>query len=204
MAKDLVILCADKNQEFSLRGMVARPAALGLRPVSFEIHTHPERDPGCLSRGTAVLAALSAGYHHALLVFDHAGCGSEKVVAPDLETQCERRMAEQGWLGCATVVIEPELEAWVWSESIEVDGVLGWRSRRPGLRAWLATRDLWPTDMAKPPDPKAAMEAALRGVRKPRSSALYRQLADRVSLTRCTDRAFVKLRSSLAAWFPLS
>lgn len=53
----------------------------------------------------------------------------------------------------------------------------------------------------KPVRPKEAMEDALRSVRLPRSSALYRQLAQQVSLSRCTDESFLKLRKILQTWF---
>ena len=36
---------------------------------------------------------------------------------------------------------------------------------------------------------------------KPRSSALYLELAQSVSLKQCTDRAFLKLKSKLSEWF---
>lgn len=40
-------------------------------------------------------------------------------------------------------------------------------------------------------------------VRKPRSSAIYQQLAMRVSLVRCHDPALAKLRRILQDWFAL-
>ena len=41
------------------------------------------------------------------------------------------------------VVLVPELEAWVWNESLHVDEVAGWSNRLPGLRRWL-TEEGWP------------------------------------------------------------
>jgi hypothetical protein len=46
--KDLVVLAADKNTEFTVRGLLdSRTAALGIRRVVFDVYPHPERDPGC-------------------------------------------------------------------------------------------------------------------------------------------------------------
>ena len=53
----------------------------------------------------------------------------------------------------------------------------------------------------KPSKPKEAVELALRHVGKPRSSALFKSLAESVGLRRCTDAAFLKLRATLSAWF---
>jgi hypothetical protein len=41
-------------------------------------------------------------------------------------------------------------------------------------------------------------------VRKPRSSAIYLELARSVSTDRCTDPAFLKLKRCLREWFPPS
>lgn len=45
LRKDLVVLVPDKNMEASLRGLLSRCAALGLRDVTFDLFVHPERDP---------------------------------------------------------------------------------------------------------------------------------------------------------------
>ncbi|NJL28558.1 MAG: hypothetical protein HC897_12045 [Thermoanaerobaculia bacterium] len=98
-------------------------------------------------------------------------------------------------------MLDPELEAWLWSDSPHVDSVLGWKDRNPTLRAWLAEQGFLVEGAAKPSQPKEAVEKALRVVRKPRSSALYRQLAERVSFERCTDPAFARFKDVLRGWF---
>lgn len=50
--------------------------------------------------------------------------------------------------------------------------------------------------------PKEALEAALSRIKLPRSSAIYRRIADRASMRRCTDPAFHRFRLALASWFP--
>lgn len=199
--KDLVILCADKNMEYTLRGILARPAALGLKSFDYDLFVHPEHDPGCLNRGHDFLNLYAQSHAHALLLFDHEGCGRHSELAEILEAEVETRLAPQGWAGCAAIVITPELENWVWSDSPHVDATLGWEGKTPPLRQWLEQRGDWPAGKIKPPRPKEAVEAALRTARKQRSSALYQDLAGKVSFNRCSDRAFVKLKSSLQAWF---
>lgn len=68
------------------------------------------------------------------------------------------------------------------------------------LRAWLESRDFWRAAAPKPTRPKEAMEAVLRHNKKPRSSAVYRGLAEKVSFKRCTDRSFLKLTACLQRW----
>jgi hypothetical protein len=55
--KDLVILAADKDMEFALRGLLARPEALGMRPVDLDLFVEPDHDPGCALRGVEFLDA---------------------------------------------------------------------------------------------------------------------------------------------------
>lgn len=57
-------------------------------------------------------------------------------------------------------------------------------------------------DAVKPERPKEAFEAALREARRPRSSSLYKRLADNVSVLRCTDASFTDFCETLREWFP--
>lgn len=201
MKKDLVVLVADKNMEFAIRGILSRPHALMLHNVSIDLYVHPERDPGCLSRGHDFLRPFVASHGHALVLLDHQGCGRETVPVEELEKELETRLSVFGWQGAAAIVIAPELENWVWSDSPHVDHVLGWSGKSPTLREWLSERAYWQLGQTKPDRPKEAVEAAIRFVRKQRSSSLYFDLAAKVSLERCSDRAFLKLKSVLQSWF---
>jgi len=198
MEKDLVVLVADKNIEFTIRGILTRYKALGMRSISEDIFVHPERDSGCFARGEEFLRPFSKRYAHALVMLDRDGSGRDSTGREVLEGDLERRLAQSGWEGRAVaVIIQPELEAWIWGDSPHIDDVLGWRGRSPGLRTWLASAGFVKSSGVKPDDPKKALGAALRLASKPRSSALFSHLAQKVSLTRCTDPAFLKLRSTL-------
>lgn len=59
-----------------------------------------------------------------------------------------------------------------------------------------------PEPLAKP-HPKEVVEAALRIKGIPRSSSIYYEIATKVNFDGCSDPAFVKLRATLAAWFPI-
>lgn len=126
---------------------------------------------------------------------------------PDASTEVlERRVCEKlldvGWTEdrVGTVVIEPELEAWVWSDSPEIARVLGWGDVS-GLVAWLQEEGLWPEGEKKPPQPKEAMLCALREAKIPHTPRIFRELAERVSLKRCADPSFQRLHNLLVAWF---
>lgn len=197
--KDLVCLAADKNIEAALRGLLARPQALGVRDVDCDVFVHPGHDPACYHKAEEFLRAHTSSYAHALVLFDRAWEGGGEHSAERMEADVRARLPGKEW--AEVVVIDPELEVWVWSDSPHVEGCLGWAGRDPALRAWLAAQGLWPHDAAKPPDPKLAVERALYVARKPRSSAIYRELARSVSVERCADASFARLRACLRRWF---
>jgi hypothetical protein len=126
-----------------MKGLLSRPAVLGIRPISFEIHPHPQRDPGCLRRADAFLRSFSNRFNFALVVFDHDGCGKEQETPEDLEGELRSKLSRSGWLDrTAVIVISPELENWVFSPSPLVDEAMGWSRRTPGLRVWLKEKGL--------------------------------------------------------------
>ncbi len=200
--KDLMVLVADSQMEFAVKGLLTRSDAIGIRSLSVDIHVHPAKDPGCLLRGHEFLRPFHRQYCHALIMLDHEGCGQEQRHRIDLEKELEQRLSSSGWgERAAAVILDPELEVWVWSDSPEVDAVLGWTNRTPCLASWLREKGFLESDAKKPSQPKEALECALRIARKGRSSAIFLQLAQRVSVNRCTDPAFLKLKTTLKQWF---
>jgi hypothetical protein len=198
---DMVVLVSDKNLEAAIAGLLSRPQALDIRQMKFKIHVHPWRDSGCLLDSHNFLRPLTDLYAHALVLFDRFGCGQEGQSRESLERMVERQLSDTGWNDrAAVIVLDPELEIWVWSSSPHVDRCLGWEGKQPKLRPWLCSQGLWPENTLKPSDPKKAIEQALRKVQKPRSSSLYEQLAKAVSLQGCTDQAFAKFKQVLQRW----
>lgn len=202
--KDLVCLVADKNMEQAVEGLLSRHHSLDIRPLRWQTFVHPERDPGCYQHGHELLRSQRARYQKALMLFDLEGCGQEDKEAARIEDEVRGKLFQNGWEegSAEVVVVVPELEAWVWSESPEVDRLLGWSGRLPGLRDWLQGEGFLVADEVKPKRPKEAMESALYQVRKPRSAATYRRLAESVSLRGCCDRSFRRLVRILRGWFP--
>ncbi|MBM4091994.1 MAG: hypothetical protein FJ276_21565, partial [Planctomycetes bacterium] len=139
--KDLIALVADGQMEFTLRGLLTRGRSLLFRQITADIYVHPGKDPGCLRRGHEFLRPFSRQYSHALVMHDREGCGREESSRETLEAEMESRLNGSGWRNrCAAIVIDPELEVWVWSDSPEVAQVLGWGGDEPPLADWLKTR----------------------------------------------------------------
>jgi hypothetical protein len=203
-ALDLIILVPGRDEREVLDGLLGeRRPSLAIRDLRYEFATAVMRDSGCFRNAPAILRPYCDRAAHALVLFDHFGSGQSDHEADQVEDDLRARLAANGWDDRAEVlVIEPELEIWVWSASPVVDEILGWGERQPPLRQWLKEHGGWPEDQHKPPKPKASVEAALREARIPRSPRLYRKLAERVSLALCQDRAFQRLVTLLRRWFP--
>jgi hypothetical protein len=181
----------------------SRQRSLDIRNVGYEILVHPRRDPGCFHEAPDILQPYQSLARYSMVVFDHEGSGQEGRSPEDVGSDLKRRLEVSGWAGRTEVlVLWPELENWVWSDSPEVDQAVGWGGRHPPLRDWLKEQEWWPSGSAKPNRPKECLEAALREARMRRSSAIYRQLAERVLLTRCQDEGFKAFRKTMKVWFP--
>ncbi len=145
---------------------------------------------------------LSGQYDHAIMIFDRVGCGQDNQSKDFLEKLVNDRLASVSWGSRATtIVIDPELEIWIWSDSPEVPRSVGWIGQELDLRTCLEKQGLWAGGRLKPEDPKRALEWVLRHLQKPRSSSLYEQIAKSVSLNRCVDPAFAQLKTILKNWF---
>jgi hypothetical protein len=199
--KDLIVLVADKNMKAALSGILQSPR-LNIRRIELlDLLAHPNNDPGVYRQAHEFLRPFHRQAAHALVLFDRDGCGSTRP-REQLESDVETRLAQNGWQErCAVISIEPELENWVWSRSPHVAAALAWEPRE--LEAWLVEGNRWPQHSVKPPRPKEVVEAALRLKRIPRSSSIYYEIATRVNFEGCTDPAFIKLRMTLARWFPI-
>jgi len=202
--KDLVVLTEGKNDQNAVRGILTQHRALAIRDISPDFHTHPERASGIWRHAHEFLRPFHRTHAHALVLMDRAGGGAlvEQETRTHLEQELEQHLSASGWRDrAAAIVIDPELEIWVWSRVPEVEAALGWAGRRPSLWEWATAEGHLRPGESKPHRPKEAMQAALSQVHKPRSSAIYRQLAETVDFTPCTDPAFLKLRQTLAKWF---
>ena len=113
-----------------------------------------------------------------------------------------RDLRQLGPAWAKSIVIDPEIEVWLFRRTPRLDEELGWKERTPGLTEELARTGLWPADAEKPADPKRTIEWALHRVSRPRSSSIYRKLGATLGMKTCTDSAFNRFRTTLRAWFP--
>ncbi len=200
--KDLVILVPDKDVRFGIDGLLSRYRSLNIKQISYDIFTHPLHDPGIYHDAANFLRPLSNQYFYSLVFLDREGSGqhgSTEEIAINIKGGIERN----GWPNRVEVIVfDPELEIWVWTESKNTARALGWNNYLE-LKTWLTQQGInWKQDVLKPERPKEAMELSLRKKGIPRSSSIFREIADNVGLNRCQDESFRKCREILQGWFP--
>lgn len=200
---DLIVLLPCQPYEQTVQGLFSRPEALNVRPFTYEIIINIERDPGCRCKSVSYLRPYINTYDNALVLFDLEGCGVEDITREQVEESIETDLARNGWADrSAVVVVDPEIEAWVWSDSPHVEATLNWGGRQPDIRTWLKSEtEFWQNGTIKPQRPKEAMRQALQEVRTPMSSNMFKELAENISVNRCIDPAFRKLKDTIVNWF---
>lgn len=200
---DLVVLTPDKTIPAAINGILQQPKKIGINPLNVKFINAPDRgDGGVFNNAERLLKHYTDLSTHALVVLDATWGGEPTGGADVIETIIEQKL-ETLWDDKARcIAIDPEIEAWLWSESPHVAQTLGWDSSR-SLREWLIQVGLLQQNAPKPSDPKEAYLRALREKKvKANSSSHFYKLAEKVSYRKCKDRAFNKLLNTLREWFP--
>jgi len=200
--KDLVVLVPDQNTKSGIDALLGRFCSLNLREFSFDIFIHPERDPGVYHKSCDILRGLKDNYKYALVFIDFEGSGQEKRSVEDVYNNIKSSIENCGWKDRVEVIVfNPELEIWLWVDSLHTAKALGWDSYE-SLKNYLISEDLWDLGRNKPYRPKEALEDVLRISRIPRSSSIYKEIASKVTLKNCSDPTFDRFKKILIRWFP--
>ena len=199
---DLLLLLADGNMKAALEAALRRPDALGVRAgLTFKSIVHSGHDGGLRANGAALADTMRRHHLHVLMVLDYEGSGAS--VPPDeVESRLDQELS-RNWPNCGkAIVIHPEFDVWAWGSDRAIAPVLGWDAQDGLIRDWLRHKSFEVSETGKPVRPKEALHEICRHLKKPRSSSLYGKLAERISLSRCSDESFKRLVDTLRRWFP--
>ena len=201
MMKDLIVLVPDKDAQFALGGILGRHDALHTQRIEYVIFVHPLHDPGVYKNAVAFLRPYLNQYEYALVFLDREGSGQEKKSASRISDELRKQLERNGWPErVAVIVFDPELEIWAWVDSAQMAQTLGWTDYRQ-LKNCLIQRGFWQRNSPKPQRPKEAFEWALRSKGIPRSSSIYKEIADQVRFSGCVEASFETFRTILKEWF---
>ncbi len=197
---DLVALVADHHIDAVLRALLRRfwPRVRfrSLRGMG---------DPDVFYRAEERLRPFIRWALYALVVMDFRWDRPPDLRSPDrIQEELRSRLSRSGWRDrCEVIVIDPEVEQWLWADPRLIVEWLDPNHKYP-------IQSLFPVRTTKPDQPKEELDRIIRrinhryrlGVRM--KTELYEWVAEKVSkrlLETCTDPAFSALRSALSSWF---
>lgn len=205
--KDLLLYTADADAMGFMRAILGRHQALGIRPISFDIERHPQRDSGMVQSAAELTRMKKGQYGKALLMWDHHGSGrdhrhSSQAVADEIQNKLD----QYTWSGnSAVTVLVPELEQWLWF--CEQAVAVYCNTSTEQLQFWTAERA---TQLGKTSNdlrqqqPKELFEhimrERLRRTISPRDFEEIGQKASIRSLEQC--ESFNRILTTLRTWFP--
>lgn len=202
--KELIVLASDGQQKAVIEVLLEkRYKSLNICKLvqgqTFDVFVNSNKDPGVYKEAGPFLNVFVNQYKYALVLTDSAWEGSPGQAK--IKEKIQDDLNQNGWADRSSIiVIDPELEIWVWSSSNEIPVILG--------QSWeqihkIATKhSFWSPEDIKPHRPKELMDSVLREGRKHRSAALFQKLAEKISLQGCHDLAFRDLKKKLQEWFP--
>lgn len=211
--RDCVFFTADSTMKQALLGFMTRNDRfahynLGTAPFAFDpnedLFSSATMDPGTYTTGEELMRPFQKTHRHAVLMLDAQWDGSPGAAA--IRTDLSNRILVTGWPADAfkVIVIEPQLEAWIWQRNQRLATALKFGSVAEMVKAVHDAKVDWPNGQAKPSRPKEALEAVATRKRKiGYSSALHRAITTTISLAGCRDNAFLELRQTLQRWFSL-
>ena len=103
--RDLYVLVADQDMRETMLKLLGRSKSLGIRPVTYTVERHLNRDPGCRTDALRYLHPRASKYRRALIVFDKEGCGRESATREEIQREVEQDLACAGWRQRSKVIV---------------------------------------------------------------------------------------------------
>lgn len=205
--RPLVILTADGTMNAVFTAFFNRPGwhqTLGchpfeLRPEQDILYVPGQTDGAIHNRAHEFLRPYLSTHDRALVVLDQQ-FGGERPAA-QVRDDIVERMNRNGWSpNNDVVVIDPELEVWLWQDKPQIARAVG-HTGQP-LRAMLRESGEWPAHASKPTHPKDTLQQLIRTNRAGAPMAVYTRIVKAVGVKGCDDAAFHHFRDTLRGWFP--
>ena len=206
--KELIILVADGTMRAVFAAFFEREhwdrrlccSDFALWPQEDIFHSPLHTDGGVHRYAHELLRPYLNTHQHAIVVLDQQ-FGGERPAA-EIRADILAKLHGSGWPAerCEVVVIDPELEVWLWQDNPHIAQAINFSGA--SLRQHLEQTGEWPTDAAKPSDPKATIQALINTQRALKTKVVYSRIARSVSVAGCTDPAFLLFTETLRGWFP--
>jgi len=205
--RPLVILVADGTMRAVFQAFFKRSrffdtlecAQFDFDPKSEVFNDPLHTDGGVHKRCDELLRGYQRTHERALVVIDQQFGGERP--ANEIREEMLDRLRRSGWDNerVQVVVIDPELEVWLWQDNANVEQAL----RSDGtLRQALIRSGEWPEHTDKPLQPKETIQRLIKANRAGAPMAVYATIAGKVAVSRCTDASFAIFKATVQNWFP--
>ena len=213
---DLAIHVADNSMDKSLKAFFERPdwpevldcARFSIDPTNPEdIFRIPKyKDHGVWKNAAKNLANHFGRFERTVIILDEHFDPSPG--AAQIRADVEKDMLAAGWPreNFEVIVIQPMMEAWLWTDDDSVATAFGIASFAP-LRNQFIERGLWNFGEWKPKPENMkevtaeAMKAGWRLMRDILFTTVFSEL-QKEAVDQCIEPGFVLLRETLQRWFP--
>jgi hypothetical protein len=208
--RSLVVLAADGTMEAVLREFFKKgiDRTLGCAAIDIDLrrdifHSPLHTDGGLHKEAHKILQSRANEYEHALVVLDQHFGGDRPAI--EVRDEILGNLRAFGWDERAeVVVIDPELEVWLWQDNPNVEKALRHPREKTSksLREQLRDEKLWPDGQLKPDAPQATFDRVRQRNKAGARFGVYVQIAGSVSVKGCKDPSFLHFANTLRAWFP--
>ena len=206
--RDLVILVADGTMKAVFDAFFNRArwdlrlqcAAFDLWPQEDIFYDPLHTDGGVYKSAHELLRPYLNTHTRSVVVLDQQFGG--ELPAEQVRLEILQNLRANGWAQdrCSVIVIDPELEIWLWQDNANVAQAIGFTG--PSLRQHLQQVGKWPVGAAKPLKPKKTMQEFITPRKGLKTKVVYSRIARSVSVTGCTNPAFQLFAGTLRGWFP--
>ncbi len=207
--RDCMFYVADMNMAETFKGFLTRQqfhqslacGAFAFDPLHDLGRAVGKTDGGLWRHAGGLCKGFLQTHRHLVVCLDRdfGGSPGQAQVRQDVEQQLLAAGWQQGQF--VVLVIDPELEQWIWQDSPHVETALKHASP-PSLRQVLLNSGDWPAGHAKPNSPKEVLERLVdENLRGNRSSTIYSKITSRISVRNCVDGEFLALQTALQRWF---
>ena len=206
--KDLLLYVADADAAAFMTGVLNKPQALEIRPITFDAERHPQRDNGMVQSGAELARMKKGKYQKVLMAWDHHGSGREHRYSPEeVRKDVQGRLDSYTWSGNNSICIfVPELEQWLWFCESALLAHCGITESQLGI--WVASyaeKKRTPVDTIKKSEPKELFEHIMYDcLRRTISPRDFEEIGRRASVTKLMNcESFRDIILVLRSWFPI-
>lgn len=199
------MIVAGRKDEVVLKAVLKRWQELGIRPIIFEINRRGS-DSIVVREGAMQARIRAREFKHFLCLWDHkdSGKGNEppSQVQDELQEHLNRRRLQNRE---KALVIDPELEIWLWQDKKAIARVLGISQKQLArcLNRWQSANFPKRTlEQILSKFPKEALEEVCQEAREKLTAALYQRIAHTADLSLwASEQGFQQLCQTLLNWF---